>query len=351
MKALNLICILTCLCLCLCLIGGCSSRTELTSVVESKTTTTASEHTGAATEKGVSTTSTTTSTVKTETPIKTTKKTQTRLPATSPTTQKAQKATQSTNANSGKQYGLNESWVVDDQWELTFTAVERHNFCNSFSDGNGYSDCIVFTYSYKNIGYTGDIQDLFISSLDLDVYDESGEAADRYPCTHTRSPKVCSVGTKCTAQQAYKLKTSGKYITIVVNKYTSNNTGKQRATFKLNISGGSNTAPVSDETFPSDVKTYADFPYAPDYGATIGIDYDMHTTNTYAYSIDKVMEADPNAKSLANYMYLLQRCGYSLTSDIYLKGEKFTAFVNTKFGRTIAFRNDTKLGYVLILVK
>lgn len=132
---------------------------------------------------------------------------------------------------------------------------------------------------------------------------------------------------------------------------SSNNTGKQRATFRLEISGKSGGNPVSGETFPSDVKTYEDFQYAPDYGATIGITYDLHSTNTYAYSNEKVMAADPNAQSLANYMHLLQRCGYSLTDDIYLSGEKFTAFVNTKYNRTIAIRFDTKRGYVLILVK
>lgn len=342
MKASSFICILVCLCL----IGGCNSRTEPSSATKPKTTTTTSERMGATTGKSVSTTSTT-NVVKTKAPIKTTKKAQTQSPATSSTTQ----TTQSSNANSGKQYGLGERWVVDNQWELTFTAVERHSFCNRYSDGSGYSDCIVVTYSYKNLGYTNDIQDLFISSSDLSVYDESGEAAGSYPCTHTQSPKVCSVGTKCTAQQAYKLKTSGKYITVVVNRYTSNNTGKQRATFRLEISGKSGGNPVSGETFPSDVKTYEDFQYAPDYGATIGITYDLHSTNTYAYSNEKVMAADPNAQSLANYMHLLQRCGYSLTDDIYLSGEKFTAFVNTKYNRTIAIRFDTKRGYVLILVK
>ncbi len=342
MKVSNFICILVCVCL----IGGCNSRTEPTSVTKSKTITTTSEYMGATTEKSVSTTSTT-NVVKTQAPIKTTEKVQIQSTATSPATQTSQLS----NANSGKQYGLGEKWVVDNQWELTFTAVERHSFCNRYSDGNGYSDCIVFTYSYKNLGYTGSIQDLFISSSNLSVYDESGEAADLYPCTHTQSPKVCSVGTKCTAQQAYKLKNSGKYITIVANQYTSNNMGKQRTTFRLDISGESAGNSVGGETFLSDVKTCADFQYAPDYGATIGITYDMHTTNTYAYSIDKVMAVDPNSQSLANYMYLLQRCGYSLTNDIYLNGDKFTSFVNTTFNRTISFRCDTKTGYVLILVK
>lgn len=134
------------------------------------------------------------------------------------------------------EYGIGETWVVDDQWEFTIDSVEKHEMCNRFSDLNDLPQCIIITYSYKNLGYTNSIQDLYISSSSFDVYDETGEAAETYPCTHTKSPKVCSVGTKCTgAQQAYALSNESSEITLIVEEYTSNNTGKQKATFKLKI--------------------------------------------------------------------------------------------------------------------
>lgn len=136
-----------------------------------------------------------------------------------------------------KTYSLGETWVVKDQWELTFTAATRHTFCNSFHDSKGCKECVIVTYSYKNLGYTNKIQDLYFSSMSFDVYDADGEAAGTYPCIHTEDADVCAVGMKCTgAQQAYELKNTSNFITVMVEYYTSNGTGKQKATFKLDIS-------------------------------------------------------------------------------------------------------------------
>ena len=136
-----------------------------------------------------------------------------------------------------KTYSIGETWVVDGQWEFTVHSAEKHYMCNKYSDHNDMAQCVIITYSYKNLGYTGISQDLYISSVSFDVYDAEGEAAETYPCTHTKSAKVCSVGTKCSnAQEAYALYNNSSQLTLIFEQYTSNGLGKQKATFVIPVS-------------------------------------------------------------------------------------------------------------------
>ena len=136
-----------------------------------------------------------------------------------------------------KTYSVGETWVVDGQWEFTIHSAKKHYMCNSYSDHNDMAQCVIITYSYKNLGYTGISQDLYISSMSFDVYDAEGEAAETYPCTHTKSAKVCGVGTKCSnAQEAYALYNNSSQLTLIFADYTSNGLGKQKATFVIPVS-------------------------------------------------------------------------------------------------------------------
>ena len=139
-------------------------------------------------------------------------------------------------SNENHLYGVGDTWVVPDQWEFTVDSVTTHYGCNQFADENDMPMFVTITFSYKNLGYVGKFQNLFISSVDFDVYDETGEAAETYPCTHDKSPKVLNVGAKCTgAQETYALYNKSDYITLVFEQYTSNNTGKKSVTYKLKI--------------------------------------------------------------------------------------------------------------------
>lgn len=132
-------------------------------------------------------------------------------------------------------YSAGETWVVDNQWEFTINSVDSHSLCNSYSNKrNEYSDeqVVLIDYSYKNLGYTGSFQDLYFSSISFDVYDEDGESAKTYACTHGQSPKVCAIGTKCSnATEAYVLKNESDYITIIIEYYTSNGNGRRKAAY------------------------------------------------------------------------------------------------------------------------
>lgn len=134
-------------------------------------------------------------------------------------------------------YGVGDTWIVPDQWEFTVDSVTTHYGCNQFADENDMPMFVTITFSYKNLGYVGRVQNLFISSVSFDVYDETGEAAETYPCTHDKASKVINVGSKCTgAQETYALYNKSDYITLVFEQYTSNNTGKKSVTYKLKIS-------------------------------------------------------------------------------------------------------------------
>jgi hypothetical protein len=100
---------------------------------------------------------------------------------------------------------------------------------------------VIVHYSYYNDGYTGSIQDLYISSIDMNVYDENGTAADTYPCTHDDDPKVCAVGTNCTASCAFILPANSDKIKINIEKYTSNGNGLKKAAYTLDLNQTTDT--------------------------------------------------------------------------------------------------------------
>ena len=72
-------------------------------------------------------------------------------------------------SNYVKTYSIGETWVVDEQWELTIHSAKKHYLCNKYSDNDNAAECVIVTYSYKNLGYTGKSQDLFISEWSFDI--------------------------------------------------------------------------------------------------------------------------------------------------------------------------------------
>lgn len=139
-----------------------------------------------------------------------------------------------------KVYGLGETWVVDGQWELTFTAATRHEFCNYFHDSNGYKEVVILTYSYKNINHPDDL--MFTEVLNFQVFDSDGEISRGYPCTHCsmNGARACPAGTKCTdVQTALELKHTGDYITIRVSEYAKYGSSleEESAIFNLKVTG------------------------------------------------------------------------------------------------------------------
>lgn len=106
-----------------------------------------------------------------------------------------------------------QTWKVSNNWELTVTGASLHSFCNSYYDGPG-EQVVLIRYNYKNTGFQGESLGWYSGLLlwPEAVYDEFGNAAAFYPCTHQTDPKVLSAkGTSCSASVAFALPKTSKY--------------------------------------------------------------------------------------------------------------------------------------------
>lgn len=137
------------------------------------------------------------------------------------------------NIQTSKVYSVGEKWIVDGQWEFTINSVKTTEERNKFWDDNP-NQVVVINYSYKNLGYVGDIQDLYMR--DFIVMDEKGVVSKEYPtitddCTPTPIGAICD-----NAEIGFGLKNESNYVTIQVEHYRGGkSTQKEKATFKIPV--------------------------------------------------------------------------------------------------------------------
>lgn len=131
-----------------------------------------------------------------------------------------------------KVYKKDEIWEVPGQWKLKVNSVKSTDDRNQFSDKKP-GQVVIVDYTYENLGYTSDIQDLFI--YPSGIIDSSGQMGDSYPAVTEHGPKTTPVGaTTSNAQKAFGLITPGGNIRIIFNLYDSNHE-KQTANFELSV--------------------------------------------------------------------------------------------------------------------
>ena len=131
-----------------------------------------------------------------------------------------------------------QTWTVENQWEFSVTSVTVHHLCsNSLNQAEGYTDQQVVTirYTYKNIGYTNDYNDLMLNEMAFAVYDERGETASTYACRHKQPAQPLAPGESCTAEAVYVLNNHSDHLQLTVRFLPSNGHGVQRAQFDLPI--------------------------------------------------------------------------------------------------------------------
>ena len=134
-----------------------------------------------------------------------------------------------------KVYGPGETWTVDGQFALTFTAAAATDDRNQFSDKNP-AQVVILDYDYENIGVEKNIQDLYISTSQFKVIDAGGEMASSYPSNIASYPQPTPIGARCTGCQcAYGLNNQSPAVTVTVEVY-GNNYKSYEATFKLPVS-------------------------------------------------------------------------------------------------------------------
>jgi hypothetical protein len=132
-------------------------------------------------------------------------------------------------------YEIGDTWTVDGLWTLTFNSVTSTDERNEYSDKSP-DQVVVLDYSYSNIGYQGDIMDLYISDMDMKIVDGSGEVADSYPGDLDNYPQETPVGATCSNAKVYiGLSNESDMITVYVEMY-DNDYNEHKATFKLKVS-------------------------------------------------------------------------------------------------------------------
>ncbi|MDT2849026.1 hypothetical protein P7H60_07600 [Vagococcus carniphilus] len=131
-----------------------------------------------------------------------------------------------------KVYKKDEFWEVPGQWKLKVNGVRPTDDRNQFSDKKP-GQVVIVDYTYENLGYTSDIQDLYITPSS--IIDSSGQMGDTYPASTENSPKPTPVGaTTSNAQQAFGLITPGGNVKIIFNIFDSNHK-KQNGNFELPV--------------------------------------------------------------------------------------------------------------------
>lgn len=137
-------------------------------------------------------------------------------------------------------FGPGETWTVDGDFALTFTAVNETDYRNEFSEKNP-AQVIVLTYDYTNIGHEKDVMDLYISSVSFYVIDENGEIAETYPVTDITYPQEIPIGASSMgAQEAFGLKNASREVMVYVEIY-GNDYVPYAAFFKLPVQGSVST--------------------------------------------------------------------------------------------------------------
>lgn len=145
--------------------------------------------------------------------------------------------------------------------------------------------------------------------------------------------------------------TTTKKTTTSSNIHRETTTSKETTT----LNRVTTTKPTTP-SFPSNVKTYSGYPYAPDFGATVGISYDekydseKYSQTSYAYSVEKVMAVDPNAQSGKNYTELLYKCGYEYQGVVTVSGVQYQSFYHKESKTRIRYGLATEINSIVVIV-
>lgn len=128
-------------------------------------------------------------------------------------------------------YGLNETWTVDGQWELTVTNVEKTDYRNEFNESDPAMVTYIY-YTYTNLGYENEYGDLFLM-IDK-AMDGQGKMGQSYPGDITLYNQETPVGGTIDVQDCFGFDNDTDTITIFFNFYDGNGQN-QKATFEIPV--------------------------------------------------------------------------------------------------------------------
>lgn len=113
-----------------------------------------------------------------------------------------------------KVYGIGDTITYSEDgkelYTLTINSVTSTSERNEFWEEE-VAQVIIIDYTYENIGSD---EDVYISSFDFTVIDSDGNVCDTYPASINDYPQDVPTGAKCTAQEAYGLKSESSSIKL-----------------------------------------------------------------------------------------------------------------------------------------
>lgn len=123
-------------------------------------------------------------------------------------------------------------WEVDGQWKLTIDSVTTTSERNEFSDKKP-SEVVIVKYTYENLGYEDDMQDLFL--VPDEIVDGNGEMGEIYPADIQVYPKETPIGSKTVgAEEAFGLNNVSDTVQVIFKTYDGNKK-QQKITFECEV--------------------------------------------------------------------------------------------------------------------
>lgn len=143
-----------------------------------------------------------------------------------------QETKQTTKKEEKKTLSINDEWIVEGQWKLKINSVTTTDYRNQFSQDKP-AEVVIIDYTYENIGYKKDIQDLYLSPTS--VIDGAKKVAKNYPAEIKTYPQPTPEGAIMeNAQAAFGLNTESAEITINFMEFDNNNK-PQEVNFKVPV--------------------------------------------------------------------------------------------------------------------
>ena len=132
----------------------------------------------------------------------------------------ADKTTTTENQNStDKVYGLNEEWIVDDQWKLKITEVKTTSDRNKYSKAQ-VAQVVIIKYTYENLGFKNEYQDLFLAPRT--VVDRAEREARIYSISSQKYPEPTPVGAISKSTMGYGLSMESDKIKVYFEQFNHN---------------------------------------------------------------------------------------------------------------------------------
>ena len=134
--------------------------------------------------------------------------------------------------SSDKVYVLNEEWIVDSQWRLKITEVKTTQD-RSKHIKDKIAQVVIIKYTYENLGFKNEYQDLFITPRT--VVDGAEKEARIYPVNSSKYPEPTPIGAISESAMGYGLSTESDKIKISFSQFNQDGKTMETATFEVPV--------------------------------------------------------------------------------------------------------------------